>query len=256
MFRKEFIELARYAHSKSEEKFRENLSIEANPYFLGFGNPNSDILFVGQEMAIDPIKNPVTLEMESYRNPEHWHTLIKENISNLNYSFNSKNGFLNPRKPYNTKTKGTWRSYQQLIEKIKNLEFAEDPDFFNHCFITEMNISTSKKQLGFQDCEVRDLLLQNDFYKTFPITILATGSYIHRNKIERVFRVKHSELKSNSEPNKRLEIYFNEDKSRVLINTRQLSNFRFNGEEKDLYFHNIANNSQVTIANRSTTLEC
>lgn len=240
MFTKEFTELTNYANQKSIEKFSKIDKIQPNPYFIGFGNPNSEILFVGQEMAIDPIKSPVTLEMESFRNPEHWTKIINEEILDLNYSFNGKNGFQNPRKPYNEKAKGTWRSYKQIVETITNLKLDEKLGFFEHCFITEMNTSTSKSQLGFRDCKERENMLQKKFFKNFPITILATGSYISKERIQKTFDVKYSKTKSDSQPNKRLEVYLDGVNNRVLINTRQLSNFRFTREERDSYFKKIA----------------
>tara|TARA_R110002020_G_scaffold419155_1_gene628403 strand:- start:15917 stop:16654 length:738 start_codon:yes stop_codon:yes gene_type:complete len=242
MFNKPFLELTHFAYTKSQKKFSNSDSIESNPYFIGFGNPDSDILFVGQEMAIDPLKNSVTLEMESYRNPEHWNTIIERKISEINYSFSSKNAFLNPRKPYNIKATGTWQSYEKIVEKIKNLNLNQNLEFFQHCFVTELNTKTSKRQIGFKTCDERELIIKDKFYKGFPITILATGSYIeNKATIEMLFDVKHSKDDSDSQKYKRFEVYYSQNKKRVLINTRQLSRFYFRREEKDLYFQKIVN---------------
>jgi len=240
MFSKEFLDLSQYATSKSKDKFANINAIEPNPYFIGFGNPNTDILIVGQELAIDPIKNPIALEMESYRNPEQWNKIIKDKITDIDYSFNGKNGFKNPRKPYTGIAKGTWRSYERIVEKIKNLKYSRNLEFFENCFITEINRPVSKKQKGYINCGERDLLMEQEFFKTFPVVILATGSYANRNKIEKVFNVKFSKESSNSEPHKRFEVYYSKNKDRTLINTRQLSNFRFSSEERDSYFQKIA----------------
>lgn len=239
MFSKEFLDLTKYANTKTTDKFANNKAIEPNPFFIGFGNPNSDILIVGQELAIDPIKNPIALEMESYRNPEHWNKIIKENISDLNYSFNGENGYKNPMKPYTGKAKGTWKSYESIVEKIKNIKYDENLEFFKHCFLTEINTQVAKKQKGYINCGERDSLMEQDFFKTFPAVILATGKYVNRKKIEKIFNVKYCKESSNSQPYKRFEVYFSENKNRTLINTRQLSNFRFSSEERDSYFQKI-----------------
>lgn len=240
MFSKPFLDLTQLAHTKTQEKFHNSNLIKANPYFIGFGNPDSNILVIGQEMAIDPVKHRDTLEMESYRNPEHWNTIIEEKISDINYSFKGKNGFLNPRKPYDIKATGTWQSYEKLVEKISDLNLNKNLEFFQHCFITELNTTTSKRQMGFKDCDERELLIKNQFYKSFPITILATGSYVKKERIESLFDVKHSKENSDSQKYKKFEVYYSQNKERILINTRQLSQFYFSGEEKILYFQKIA----------------
>lgn len=239
MFKKDFTDLTNYAYSKSQEKFKETDKIEANPFYIGFGNPNSDILIIGQEMAIDPEKSPETVKMESLQNPKHWKEIIDNNINDLEYSFDGKNGFKNPRKPYDSKAKNTWRSYEKIVEKIQEKQFSKNLEFFEHCFITEINSPVSKSQLGYKENEERETLIQKEFYKNFPIVIMATGKYAN-NKIENLFDVIHSKEDSDSQSQKRFEVYYSNDRKRVLVNTRQLSNFRFNGEQIDSYFQKIA----------------
>ena len=70
------------------------------------------------------------------------------------------------------------------------------------------------------------------------MTIIGAGDYLNREEIENQYDVKFVEP-SLSEPHRKLEIYENEMSKRVLINTRQFSNFFFNKEKRDAYFDKI-----------------
>lgn len=225
MFRSNFIDLTNKAYSKFQEKFSNNPSIEPNPYFIGFGNPNSKILIVGQEMAIDPEKSPHTLEMESYRNNEQWKEIINKNISDLNFSFNGENGFKNPRKPYDTKPTETWRNYSKLVERITDKKLARNQEFFEHSFITEVNTVVSKTQKGYSPDKERNFILKHKFFKEFPITILAAGHYLEMEEIEDIFQIKYSKEDSDSQKYLKFAVYYSENKKRILVNTRQMSGF-------------------------------
>lgn len=244
MFSKEFNALINHAYSKSQEKFSENTIIQPNPYFIGFGNPNSKILIVGQEMAIDPEKSPITLEMESYKNPEHWKEIIDKNISDINYSFNGKNGFKNPRKPYDTKPSETWRNYGKLVEHITDKKLEKNQEFFEHSFITEINTVVSKTQKGYSPDKERNTILKHNFFKKFPITILATGHYLKMEEIEEIFEVKYSKEDSDSQAYLKFAVYLSADNKRILINTRQMSGFgrhKLEGDDVDNYMNKISN---------------
>ncbi|MFD0993168.1 hypothetical protein [Tenacibaculum geojense] len=62
------------------------LKLLANPFYIGFGNPNSDFLFLGQEKAFDPKANKELLLLESINNNYYWdivmNTKKKPNIFN------------------------------------------------------------------------------------------------------------------------------------------------------------------------------
>lgn len=44
----------------------------ANPYYLGFGNKDSDLLFIGKEKAFDIYKSPKSFLHESFNNTLQW----------------------------------------------------------------------------------------------------------------------------------------------------------------------------------------
>jgi len=52
MYSKEFINLVNKAFSESEKLTPEEKA-EGNPYYIGFGNPNAKILFIGKEKGFD-----------------------------------------------------------------------------------------------------------------------------------------------------------------------------------------------------------
>jgi hypothetical protein len=53
-----------------EVKFKEIKSFNktANPYYIGFGNPEADLLIVGQENAFNAFDNPELMLYESVNN--------------------------------------------------------------------------------------------------------------------------------------------------------------------------------------------
>ena len=62
---------------------------------------------------------------------------------------------------------------------------------------------------------------ENPFFLNFEITILAFGNYLSKSKIEKNFNVKHK--KGMSEKYRKLEIYTNNEQTKLVVNTRQLS---------------------------------
>lgn len=239
MFSKEFLDLTQSASEKTNNRYKQGLK-DPNPYYLGFGNPNSTILLVGQEMAIDT-KDSKKIKAESIDNPLQWKTILEKKITDFDYRFYEDYHFQNPLKPYSGPAKHTWRNYEKLLEIIQSEKYSENLEFFKNCFLTEINTTVSKTQKGYISDEERIEILKHEFFKTFTITILATGNYLKPKPIEEIFNVKYSKENSDSQPHKKFAVYYSDDKNRILINTRQLSNFRISGEEVKLYFQKIAN---------------
>lgn len=221
-----FKEIINYSYSKSLEFYNDG-NENPNPYYIGFGNPNSDILIIGQEKAISK-KHKNILLRESIDNPKQWMNLISENIFDYEYKFEQYDGFMNPLHPYVEKAIGnqtgqTWFYYQKLVSmvypELQTSSLANS--FFSKAFITELNHQPSKKSLGYTSNPEREKLWSFNFFRSFPLVILATGSYISRLDIKRLFGVKFTE--ERSEPYRKLVIYNSKDGVRRLINARQLS---------------------------------
>jgi len=229
MFKKEFENLVDIAVKQSMEFYShdENLK-KPNPFYIGFGNPNSDVLFIGKEKGFnikDKLQEQIDLQLqsESIGNPHEWKSYVSNNYVPYKEKYYSESeNYLNAYYPYSGKMREghTWTKYNKLTNEILGLVEEEHNGFLNHVFISEVNHMPSKrsKTKVFTTRE-RIEFLKNDFFKGFKITILACGSYLSRKSIEDIFNVKF--VVSESQPRKKLEVYRAEN--RTLINTRQLS---------------------------------
>lgn len=227
MYSNEFKNLVEIAYNKSVEYYKEEKDLIPNPFYIGFGNPNADVLIVGQEKAIDK-KKKFVIKTESVENPWQWKKIADGNISDINYVFyegkENISSFKNPLYPYAKICNGTWSKYQKLLNLIYP-ELEKEPienSFFTKSFITEINHQPSPIQLGNKRDPQREEFLHNDYYKNFNVIILAIGDYLKQNEIEEKFDVKKT--RDDSEPWRKLIIYKNNNLNRILLHTRQLSN--------------------------------
>lgn len=241
MYPKEFQNLVENAVKYSKEYYKNKDIQTENPFYIGFGNPNSDILIVGQEKAI-PKDSQNQIISESIENPFQWNKIIENNITDINYRFYESRHFKNPLHPYDGKPKNgnTWNQYQKLIQlvypELSELELHNS--FLLKTFITEINHEVSTRSLGNQRNNERVNFTNHKFYNSFPVTILAIGNYLSRKEIESIYNVEFYE--DISENHRKLAFYKNDSQKRTLIQTRQMSNFYFNGERKREYFQRIA----------------
>lgn len=241
MYTEKFKDLVDKSIQFSKKFYSDKNDNRENPFYIGFGNPNSKVLIIGQEKAIS--KNEINqIKVESVENSIQWQKLILENISDTNYRFYDDTIFKNPLHPYDKKPKkgNTWNQYQLLIEnifpEIKNFEFENS--FLIKSFISEINHEVSKKKLGNQRNKERRSFLNHIFFQSFPMTILAIGDYLSRSEIEQLYNVRFEEDKS--EEYKKLVIFENKNQKRILIQTRQMSNFFFNTDKRNEYFLKIS----------------
>lgn len=180
-------------------------------HFVGCGNPNSTILIVGKECAI---KSDSEQYKEEYaKNFEKWcqnaDTGIKNWIDNPVLDW----GIFHPRAPYKGQrfvvekrnkegeiisgkggTSSTWYNYQKLINLIREQgKLSSQPntntiDFYEDCFITELNESCRVNNNGLNPSEkkatednIRDrfdiMRATKPFWSHFKTVILACGPY-------------------------------------------------------------------------------
>lgn len=136
-----------------EEILKKNYSVStlkklANPFFVGYGNPDASILFLGKEKAFQ-VGHPNRLFLkESINNILQWEKIIEgKHVDEL--AFNPDF----PRKAFpNLKRRHTWAKYALLLSGIledSNLTFDElykkENSFFSKCFLTELNYKPSPK---------------------------------------------------------------------------------------------------------------
>lgn len=182
MYNKIFEELVNDAVSKSDLYYHGQEKARPNPFYIGFGNPESKLLIIGQEKAIDDSTEYGRKQMnvESTDNPYQWEKIIVEKIFDLDYRFDSTTHFKNPRFPYCRKPpKGnTWNQYQLLVSTLFSDIENRPNSFLNKSFITEVNHRVSSKKLGNERNIDRINFMSHIFYKSFPMTIIAVGDYL------------------------------------------------------------------------------
>lgn len=203
---KSFIEILKERDLDKRWKLWNNLNVNinsiiqlpklANPFFIGFGNPDSDILFIGREKAFNTYKNPELFFHESINNTLQWE-LINSGTDFTNEIFDPRN----PRKYHKFKIKAahTWGKYAKIIELKNDLQqdFLFIPEnlqstFFDHCFLTEINHLPSRYSVGKGLIEERKGLLKKPFYKKFKNVIIGAKGYLTPGQIEKIFDVKQN----------------------------------------------------------------
>lgn len=249
IYPKKFIETVDWSYQKSLE-FYESNSRESvpNPYYIGFGNPNSKILVIGQELAFDS-NDLEKLKRESIENPSQW----KRKITG---KFKKEQEGFDPEMPYgdfisdkNKRGNTTWSVYEKLNNLIgKNFRVVEDGNFKYNFFFTDLNSIPSRYSKGLSEKTKKDrmqFLKTNGFFQHFKIVILALGRYLDRNDIIEIFKVSSKEEKSKLEgKGKKLITYFDESNKKLIIHTRQLSG-SVSGELLKQIGHEIENNIKL-----------
>lgn len=236
MYNSNFKNLVAEAHSKSVELYGgkyPNSDInkyEPNPYYIGFGNPNSKILIIGKEKGFS-IKSSKEnnylnsqLYLESVANPDDWKQIVDNSIDSIDYKYHSMSShFKSALLPYTDKKPDgghTWNKYQKIVDLIDKPKQNSINSFFTNAFISEVNFRPSKLSQRPKEFGDRLEFLKHPFYQSFPIVILACGDYLTDKKIEDIFRVK---FENNTNTAKRKKLIEYKSQSKKLINTRQLS---------------------------------
>lgn len=208
------------------ENFIKLLSNIDDHEYVGLGNPNSNILFVGKEAAID-----VKID-EDFEN-------IKDKLKNLH---GSKINWISKKFDYShnpseiKNLSDTWKNYQQLynrifIEKQQNTSAT----FLKEVFTTEMSnlpaetTDKAKKNPFFKsELQLRkENLFNTKFIQSFPVVVLACSDYIVNNdkkrEIDNIFKVQfNGEFKEYSKGNWFFN-HYNNNETKIVIHTRQLS---------------------------------
>lgn len=253
-YNQNFIDLVNLSSDNSYNYYTktDNLN-KPNPYYIGFGNPNAKVLFIGKEKGFNQ-SNIGQLKSESIDNVKQWKFLIDSDINDSNYKFsndlfvNDWMHFYNPLQPYHDQLQGkgqgqTWYYYNKLASLISDNSFKKEiSQLCSNVFMTELNYQPSKVSPGKDNLKEvlnfrKNFLKENAFYQNFETTILAFGNYIDQSQILEIFgtNLKVIEIDENLKSKQRLFVYKDTVKNRLIINTRQLSN-QFPKE----YLENIA----------------
>lgn len=168
-----------------------------NPYYIGYGNPNSEILFLGKEKAFNINNNPDLFLHESINNNKQWEYIIENsNVKDLKFSpLFPQQYFESKISNYKIKKNHTWGMYCELVKAItdkseitSSSEILEN-NFFHHCFTTEVNHIPSKYSLHLRFSDVRKELLQHAFYKSFKYVIIGAIGSIDLTQIKSIFDI-------------------------------------------------------------------
>lgn len=198
----------------------------------GQGNPNADILIIGKEPYSEEIIDPIK-DRQKYLD-----YLIEKNNNCRVHCFN--------RATYDFSKLRTWQNYQKLIfsiyEGIKYNEYNKNVvDFESFAYTTELS-STPRPKSDYNLAKGMilkrlDFFKNSGFVQSFPVIILACGPYIKKKgenrqiyntfgvtfRAERIVRLTAKKITS-------FRTHYNEDESKLVIHTRQLSNFYGNGD--------------------------
>ena len=229
--------------------------------YIGTGNPNAEVLFIGKEMAIDTDKHEAQYNATVLQNIDKW----KEQQNGYEIVSGPKGNywdFFSPWFPYyrqnnliridpkdkeNTKQKkpdngGTSRTeyyYQKIISGIYEIPEAEKQFLTLHmyAFLSELSTATASKSAEVnpderkQSIKNRKVLWQTPFFQSFPITILGIGpnkNYTDPKtdredviNIEKYFKVKYVGFLYIGK--KFINVHFSEDGKRMLLHTSHLS---------------------------------
>jgi len=243
----DFLDLLKKKDSKTRERLWMKLKVRitairevwklSNPYFIGFGNPDSKILFLGKEKGFDISIHPELLLKESINNIIHWDYINKVSKPIVHKEILDELDFnpLFPRFYHKRKIskRHTWGLYSQIIAGINTLNydtiFTETVDFnnsfFKYCFISEINHIPSKYSQGNKLIGVRKNLLQQEFYRKFPIVIIGAKGYLTLEEIKELFDIKVNGTEISLGSNKQHEIKIHKfiSENQTIIYCNQLS---------------------------------
>lgn len=218
---------------KTDEYYKGKIKNVGNPFYIGFGNPNAEVLIFGKEKAFSETEEK-KLKYESISNPKEWKDYVENSTTYRKEPYYPNTNYVNAFYPYHTTNKSgrTWQKYELLINKIYDKSDFNHNDFFKDAFLSEINYKPSKtsKIKKFKD-PIRIEFLNNDFFKSFKVIFLACADYLSAPQIQEIFNVKF--FQDLSQPRNRIRIYKNENL--IVINTRQLS-----FDVSDKYINTIA----------------
>lgn len=181
----------------------------ANPYYIGFGNPEADLLIVGQEKAFNAFNNPELILYESINNSFQWSKIIENNGDVSEINFDPRN----PRKLHDEGRSGnhTWSKYSILTDAFYGINSCHEnmkkhwnqnsgDTLFDKAFTTELNVTPAVSNSGLDLTEERKELLSNPFFKNFKVVVFAIGNPEEgkkaQMKVSELFEGKKFEIES------------------------------------------------------------
>lgn len=234
-YSKEFIQLIKNSLKEKE--------IHGTNEYIGFGNPNSKVLFVGKECSLN-LENkedngkdkddPMIYEKSNEPNLLHWEQNINDtSITPECIPVWKTTRVFNPLFPYKGDGlpigNGTWNNYCKIISGLYPEMVSAKTPFHQFSFLTEF--SDKVKKYSVHSDEVGKAikrrcvnLFPEPFFRNFPIVIVGCGHYVrdYGINLQDVFDQKwEGPTRSVPETNEWINVHRNNN--RILIHTRQLS---------------------------------
>ena len=199
------------------EIFKKLVNKSSDETYIGRGNPNANILFIGKEYS--------KANEKSEFDGKYWKKKIAKNES-ICLTHKKKVG-----------EGHTWSKYQKLHDYIFEKSKTDTFDFEQLIFTTEMseipqkNARIAKKNPEFKPklAKRKQEFFKSDFIQNFPVIVLACSDYIKNdNEIREIDEIFGAHYKDEYEK----KIYskfnwfyshYNDDKTKLVIHTRQLS---------------------------------
>lgn len=220
---------------KYSEEFIQLINETENGEFIGFGNPNSKILFVGKECGLDLANKVGKLVYETSNKPNwfHWNQNIQDaSISPETIPVWKYSNEFNPLFPYKgdslPKGNGTWNNYSKIVSQLFPGMVSKERPFHQFSFLTELNDQVRKYSIHLEAVQGAinrrcANVLPKPFFRQFPIVIVGCGHYVpeYNVNLEEVFNQKWDGSTISVGKNEWINVHRNGD--RILIHTRQLS---------------------------------
>ena len=192
--------------------------------FIGYGNPDSDVLIIGNECAFTPettwdrekkfnqityydnakswleyVENPIdSSEIPDWKDTMEWDW---ENSFTPRFAF--KGQFYSKAEWVYGATSQVWFTYQKLIDAYRRITrssghndnlggYLKEPDcldFQDHCFITEFSDVPMEKSNPSHKTEASvvsriNTLFKEAFFQSFPIVVISSRAYVKLYNID------------------------------------------------------------------------
>ncbi|WMN12808.1 hypothetical protein QYS49_34695 [Marivirga salinae] len=206
----------------------------ANPYYIGFGNPEADLLIMGQEKAFNAFAHPKLMLYESINNSFQWSKIIENNGDLSEINFDPRN----PRKHHDKGRSGnhTWSKYSILTDAFYGINSCHEnmkkhwnqntgDTLFDKAFTTELNVTPAVSNSGLHLIDERKEFLSNPFFKKFKVVVFAIGNPSNEEVVKKIFSeaiFENYNLGSYGTDKKR-EVSISKNTSQIIVICNQLS---------------------------------
>lgn len=208
------------------QEFTEFVRNGVDNYYVGIGNPNAPMLFIGKESHFSPEdKNGLDIYKS---NASKWLFRIENNEEDC-YHYDVD--ICHPlRKSWG---RNTWSKYQLLSNQICQVTPQKFfVNFLHNVFTTEINDSPSPNTSNADKTGLskrKELFKSSSFIQKFPIVVLACSDYIdnvNANEINDIFGVKYDGTGKGENRYSKGNWFFTHHSPngrKLVIHTRQLS---------------------------------